>query len=683
MMPSNAHQSSPAVNYRPDIDGLRAIAILAVLFYHIFPELSPGGFVGVDIFFVISGYLISRIIMNDLNAGNFSFWNFYKRRVKRIFPALIFVLLASALIGWAVLFEYEYEPLGKHIAASSAFILNFVLWRETGYFEPAANLKPLLHLWSLSVEEQYYVIWPFLLWLAYKKNIQILFLVLIGGALSFLINVQGASHHSLASFYLIPARFWEFLVGCALACKMPLWGQQIGLRSKQPSSPLHWLLLPVVKTATSNLLAVLGLIIIIVAIFFLDKNMRYPGWWALLPTAGTFLLIATGPSSIINSKLLGNRLFIFIGLISYPLYLWHWPLLTFAKITLIDLTFSVKSGVIVLSLILAWATYEFIEKPIRFGKSNQQLKTGLAIVLLAVTAAVGGLVYQKIIHPRLFYATLQITEANRDWDYPDNGGIIDKKNVMPSRIQGDDASGILLIGDSHIKQYWSRFKHLNEQDKSLGAVTFAPLPCPSLPNIVRIAEGEACHLLFDQAMELANDKDIKRVVFGGYWEAYIIGHFGYKEKNYVPDIADYRDPHKAPLYIDGAGFKKIFAEFKTTIEMLIKSGKKVTIILSNPTSPVYEPGSFVSSRLSVRVKFGEDPFILKRDYVAFVAPIGDMLRRLAEETGAEIIDPVQYLCSEEKCYVTASGSPIYKDDNHLRASYVREHATFLDSLYVK
>ena len=668
--------------YRPDIDGLRAIAVLAVIFYHIFPDLSPGGYVGVDIFFVISGYLISRIIMNDLDAGSFSFWNFYRRRVKRIFPALVVVLMASALVGWLVLFEHEYEPLGKHVAASAAFILNFVLWRETGYFEPAANLKPLLHLWSLSVEEQFYVVWPLLLWLAYKKNIQVFFLVLVGGALSFLINVQGVNHYSLASFYLIPARFWEFLVGCALACRMPLWGQQIGLRSRQLFPPLRWLLLPAGRTAINNMLAGLGLTILIAAIFLLDKNMRYPGWWALLPTIGTFLLIAAGLSSKINSKLLGNRLLIFIGLISYPLYLWHWPLLTFAKITLTDLTFPVKSGVIALSFILAWATYEFIEKPIRFGKSHQQLKIGLVIALLVVMAAVGGLIYQKIIHPRLFYATLKIAEANRDWDYPDNGGLVDWKKLKTSRIEGDDTNGILLIGDSHVKQYWSRFKYLNEQNKS-GSVTFAPLPCPPLPNIARIAEGTACHQLFEQAMALANDKDIKRVVFGGYWEAYIIGHFGYNEKDYVPDIADYRDPHKAPLYIDGSGLKKIFAEYKTTIQMLIKSGKKVTIILSNPTSPVYEPGSFVSSRLSAKVKFGEDPFILRRDYVAFVAPISDMLRRVAEETGAEIIDPVQYLCGEEKCYVTANGSPIYKDDNHLRSSYVREHLTFLDGLYGK
>ncbi len=620
--------------------------------------------------------------MNDLDAGSFSFWNFYRRRVKRIFPALAVLLIVSALFGWTVLFDYEYEPLGKHIAASAAFILNFVLWRETGYFEPAANLKPLLHLWSLSVEEQFYVVWPLLLWLAYKKNIQVFFLVLVGGALSFLINVQGVNHHSLASFYLIPARFWEFLMGCTLACKMPLWGQQIGLRSKQLFPPLRWLSLPTGRTVINNMLAGLGLTILIATIFLLDKNMRYPGWWALLPTAGTFFLIAAGPKSIVNSKLLGNRIMIFIGLISYPLYLWHWPVLTFSKIILTGLTFPVKSGVIVISFILAWATYEFIEKPIRFGKSCQHLKMGLVIALFIVMAVVGGLMYQKIIHPRLFYATLKIAEANRDWDYPDNGGVVDKKNIKISRIQGDPTKGILLIGDSHIKQYWPRFKHLNEKDKRLGEVIFATSICPPLPNIERISESGQCHLFFDQAMELAKEKGIKSVVFGGYWEAYIIGHFGYNEKNYVPDIADYRNSYKSPLYIDGSGLKKIFAEYQAAIEILISSGKKVTIILSNPTSPLYEPGSFVSSRLTSNVKFNNDPFILRRDYVSFVAPLHDRLRKIAQETGAGIIDPIQYLCGEEKCYVTANGSPIYKDDNHLRSSYVRENAEFLDGLYL-
>jgi hypothetical protein len=425
---------------------------------------------------------------------------------------------------------------------------------------------------------------------------------------------------------------------------------------------------------------VLGLITLILAIFLLDKNMHYPGYWALLPAFGSFSLIAAGPKSIVNNKLLGNRVMIFIGLISYPLYLWHWPVLTFSKIILTDLTFSTKSGVIVISFILAWVTYRFVEKPIRFGKSYHQLKVKLLIALLLIIGAVGGLINQKIIHPRLFYATLKIAEANRDWDFPDS--LMDKEILTINRIKGGSGNDLLLIGDSHIKQYWARFKHLNEQDNRLGDIIFATSICPPLPNLERISERAQCHLFFDQAMELAKEKDIKSVVFGAYWEAYFIGHFGYNEKNFIPDIVDHRNFSKSPLYIDESGLKKIFVEYQAIIERLISSGKKVTIILSNPTSPLYEPGSFVSSRLTNNVKFGDYPYILKRDYVSFVAPLHDRLRKIAQETGAGIIDPIEYLCGEEKCYVTANGSPIYKDDNHLRSSYVRENIEFLDDLHL-
>lgn len=335
-----------------------------------------------------------------------------------------------------------------------------------------------------------------------------------------------------------------------------------------------------------------------------------------------------------------------------------------------------------LSFVLAWATYEFVEKPIRFGKLNQKLKVRFVVVLLMVLAILGVLISKNKIHPRQFHAFQKITEANQDWDYPDNGGVVDTKNVKTSKVEGDDTKGVLIIGDSHAKQYWSRFKYLNDMNNQLGSVTFAPSNCPPLPNIKRISDGTACYNLFDQAIALAKDNNIKSVVFGAYWEAYIIGHFDYKEKDYVPDIADYRDPNNIPLKFGESGLDKIFFEFKQTVQALINSGKKVTIILSNPTSPIYEPGSMVLSRLSSKIEFGAEPFVLKRDYVEFVSPITKMLRQVARETGAEIIDPVEFLCGTEKCLATLDGYPIYKDDNHLRSCYVREQASFLDDLYV-
>lgn len=681
------HAARPAGDYRPDIDGLRAIAVAAVVFYHVFPGLAPGGYVGVDIFFVISGYLISSIIINDLNDGRFSFVDFYRRRARRIFPALVVVLAASAIFGWVVLFDNEYKSLGKHVFASSVFVLNFTLWRETGYFEIESNLKPLLHLWSLSVEEQFYVIWPLLLWLAYKRKTKVFFIALVIGSLSFLVNIWGVSRHSVASFYLMPARFWEFLAGYALACAQVPDRSYVGQAGRSLFGYGRCLCAASRPAIINNVFAVLGLLLLTAGIFFLDKNKPYPGWWALLPTIGTFLLIAAGPSSHIN-KLLGSRGLVFIGLISYPLYLWHWPLLAYARIILDDPAFYVKCGVLALSLLLAWGTYAFVEKPVRFGKSNRRLKTRLVVIVLVLMAILGALIDAKEIRSRLFYeiqgAQIRITEAQKDWGYPDNGGLLsNKKNIDTRKVDGEDSKGLLLIGDSHVKQYWSRFEYLNSKDKSLGSVTFAPSVCPPLPNIKRISEEGDCHKLFDQAMALAADGNIRHVVFGAFWEAYIIGHFGYKEKDYVADVADYRDPGNTPLKFGEPGLDRIFAEFKQTIETLISSGKKVTIILSNPTGPAYEPGKMVLSRLSSKVELGTELFIMRQEYVEFVSPIIDRLRQIAKETGAEIIDPVEHLCGAEKCIATLDGYPIYMDGNHLRSSYVREHADFLDGLYVQ
>ncbi len=681
------HPAGAAGTYRPDIDGLRAIAVVAVVLYHFFPRVAPGGFVGVDIFFVISGYLISSIIINELNNDRFSFMEFYRRRARRIFPALLVVLVASAVFGWFILFENEFVSLGKHVFASSVFLLNFVLWRETGYFEIESSLKPLLHLWSLSVEEQFYVVWPLLLWLAWRWKRAMFALVLVIGALSFLVNVWGVSRYSAASFFLMPARFWEFMAGFVLAF--------VQLPERSHVTQAGWslagygrrLLAADRPVAVSNAFAMVGFLLLATGIYLLEGNDPYPGWRALLPTVGSFFLIAAGPVSGIG-KLLGSRGLVFIGLISYPLYLWHWPLLAFARIILDDPSFQVRCGLLVLAFVLAWGTYEFVEKPVRFNKKNQRSKLRFVVISLVLMTILGALMTAKEIRSRLTYAMqgarVKISEAQQDWGYPDNGGQQSNKvNMETRKIEGDDSKGLLIIGDSHVKQYWSRFKYLNSKDRSRGAVTFAPSVCPPLPSIRRISEEGVCHKLLDQAMALAADSNIKHVIFGAYWEAYLIGHYGYGEKNYVADVADFRDPNNAPLKFGEPRMERIFDEFKQAIEALLGAGKRVTIILSNPTGQAYEPGKMIVSRLSFRVEFGTEFFVPKNKFVKFVSPVMDRLRRIAYETGAEIIDPVAYLCGDEKCLATMDGLPIYMDGNHMRSSYVRNHAVFLDGLYMQ
>ncbi len=210
-----SHLSHP--KYRPDIDGLRAVAVLSVVAFHAFPAWMKGGFIGVDVFFVISGFLITTIIFENLDRGTFSFAEFYARRIKRIFPALLLVLVASFAFGWFSLLADEYKQLGKHIAAGAGFVSNLVLWSELGYFDNSAETKPLLHLWSLGIEEQFYIAWPFFLWLAWKRNFSFLTLTILVAFLSFYLNFNGIKKDAVATFYSPQTRFWELLAGSILA----------------------------------------------------------------------------------------------------------------------------------------------------------------------------------------------------------------------------------------------------------------------------------------------------------------------------------------------------------------------------------------------------------------------------------------------------------------------------------
>lgn len=668
--------------YRPDIDGLRAIAVLAVIFYHYFPNLMPGGFIGVDIFFVISGYLITSIVIAGVNNNNFSFKSFYQRRIRRIFPSLIIVLAFSGIFGWLILLEGEFNSLGTHIYASSLFVQNIMLWHGTSYFDVNSNFKPLLHIWSLSVEEQFYIAYPILLWWGLKKNMLVTLVLLLAiTAISFLINIWGVSRHAMPTFYLLPARSWEFLLGCTLNLAQGFLGarqNRLGAFSKLFSVSRRLLI--------NNFLAITGLFVLLAGLGYFDGGDPYPGWRALMPTIATICLISAGQKTWIG-KCLGSRIFVFFGLISYPLYLWHYPLLAYTRIILYpnEPELYLKSTIFLFSILLSWATYKYIEFPVRFNKTKNTLKTSVLTILLIIIAVLGIMAANKKIIPRIAYDRKNISEAQADWTYPDDAGKQSNRTTIVTRtIRGDDSKGLLLVGDSHVKQYWSRFEYLNSRDRSLGSVTFAPSVCPPLPNIVRISEKGDCWVMFEEAMQLAADNNIKHVIFGAYWEAYLIGHFGANEKNFISGLADYRDPYKLPLKFGGDNLDRIFDEFKKNISELIRQGKKVTLILSNPTGAAYEPGRMIGSRIPIFMnRFTHDNSVSKSQYVEFVSPVIDRLRLIAIQTGAAVIDPVDYLCGAEKCNSTFHGDPIYMDGNHIRSSYIRDHGNFLDSLYVK
>ncbi|NPU67656.1 acyltransferase family protein [Bradyrhizobium sp. 83012] len=412
------------LGYREEIDGLRAVAVLPVLFYHAFPTAVPGGFYGVDIFFVISGYLITGIIHKQMLSNSFSIADFYARRIRRIFPALIAVVLVTFLIAWFLLPPRELKSLGTNIAGGAVFIQNFILLGQVGYFDLAAEKKPLLHLWSLAIEEQYYIVWPLLLMLigAWRRwSLAITIALAVASFIACLIVQPRAPDYA---FYLPVTRAWELLVGSGLA----LWvnGRSVEAR------PQPLIDGPMVR----ELIALVAMLAIVIAFWRFGRLTPHPGVRTLLPVLGAAALIATS-GTLVHRYVLSSTPAVFVGLISYPLYLWHYPLMAYARIQFVDQVPAwVMIAIIAASLLLAFATYRFIERPIRFGRRRVPLKVG---------SLLGGMAALGIV-----------------------GVIADRSNGWPARIPAE-IRGFMLDG-SETAFRWRNGKCLLMADQS----TFAP-----------------------------------------------------------------------------------------------------------------------------------------------------------------------------------------------------------------
>jgi peptidoglycan/LPS O-acetylase OafA/YrhL len=362
--------------------------------------------------------------------------------VRRIFPSLALVLFSTLLIGWFVLFPVEFRNLGKHTAGGAAFIANLLLWKESGYFDNAAETKPLLHMWSLAIEEQFYLFWPLLIMLVRRWRQSVLPWVLGLLAVSMACNLIWIGLDQATAFYLPLSRFWELLVGAALAVIRP----SISTKS----------------TSRSDISSVVGILLLVAAIIGFNKDIAFPGAWAMVPTMGAALLIASGPSAIVNRTLLSSRPAVWFGLISYPLYLWHWPLLSFGRIVECDVPgASVRMASALLSVALAWLTYRYVETPLRFGnwahRAVKPLLTAVSLLLLA-----GGLVYQ--VKPLADHQPLASYQSSLTYDYfggksePEfwatscfvmegRSKIFQRNRCGETRYPGQPR--IVLVGDSH------------------------------------------------------------------------------------------------------------------------------------------------------------------------------------------------------------------------------------------
>ena len=617
--------------YRPDIDGLRALAVLSVIGFHAFPEFFPGGFIGVDLFFVISGYLITSILLAESSTGGMHFGAFYARRILRIFPALIVVLMACLFVGWHVLLAVEYKQLGKHIAAGTAFLSNFFFWFEAGYFDNISETKPLLHLWSLGIEEQFYIVWPFVLWWMLKVrrfSVQVVFALAIASLIFASVVVF---QDRTQAFFSPLTRTWELLAGALLAMsgpgsvRLPNWRQ-------------HWLI------------PALGLVVALVGVFGIHAQHPFPGLLALVPVLSAVVLIGAHPGSWVNQKILANPLMVKIGLISYPLYLWHWPLLSFAFIIESGRpSLAIRLTMVALGFTLATLTYFVIEKPVK--QLPRKFAISLLLGFMGVLGLLGKNVYdrdglERIRHKRMI--TLS-ESANQDFmDFEKRGLITEEKCSRPFKfperdvcltVHPDRQPTAALIGDSHaLHAYWGLAQAFDREGGNLtllgrgACVPFMDFKSESDPNHCQPH-------INDTLAYVAANAEIKQVVlvFRGRYIS---------EKSSAEIVALFK-----------AGLDK-------TLHMLTVSGKQVTYLL-----PVIEPG------FDPRLCLGGLPLGRKPPFSCDVHRADDEKKSaflrdaassiLAKYPQVRVFDPNEALCLKGMCALIRDGHSVFKDDNHL------------------
>ncbi|MDD4964251.1 MAG: acyltransferase family protein [Gallionella sp.] len=653
--PSQEHNAHPT--YRPDIDGLRAVAILSVVIFHAFPIVLRGGFVGVDIFFVISGFLISSIIFGSLQRNDFSFVEFYAHRIKRIFPALIIVLVASYTFGWFALLPDEFKQLGKHIAASAGFVQNFVLWKEAGYFDEASELKPLMHLWSLAIEEQFYLIYPLLIWGAWRLRFNVLTVIGVLGIISFGLNITGVQKDVVETFFAPQTRFWELLTGALLAYfqffKRVHFTEWLQTVTTQQDERLN------------TLLSIAGGLLILVAIFGFCKAMLFPGWWALLPVIGAFLLILAGADAWVNRKILANRLLVFIGIISYPLYLWHWSLLSFVRI-IEEETPSRRMRVIALALsfLFAWLTYHLVEKPLRFGPKTVSKIVTLCTLMIVITF-IGYITFQHNGFPSRLSPSIGSQNEqfqNKSTKSCQSG----YPNFASFRCPGTKISKptILLLGDSHsMSLHAGLLEAIN--DSTDNVLTFAGWGCLPFFNVASFQKTaqDSCAEMANYSLKFAEKQDsIRTVILSARGPMYLSG------KGYGSIEVDTNRFLAFPDKPEITDFHVVFRlAMRETIARLLAKRKQVIFVLDVP-----ELGFSPKRCVQTRPLYLSHPIpikpcaITRQDFEARNREYRELVFAVLKEfPSVQVFDAAAQLCDDQWCWAMKDGKMLYRDDDHL------------------
>jgi len=658
--------STMHLKYRPEIDGLRAIAVLAVIFYH--AEISfrgmtllEGGFIGVDIFFVISGYLITSIILRELNRRDFSLRNFYERRSRRILPPLFLMFSICTYVAWQELMPKAFYEYSNSLLSSLGFSSNFWFWLEDSYTAEASAVKPLLHTWSLSVEEQFYLLFPvflFLLWKFARKYV--LASITVALLLSLQLADYASEHSPDAAFYLLHTRAWELLAGALLA-KMELH------RGRMTNSLL------------SSTMPALGMMLIIYSIIFFEDSMQHPSLITLQPVIGTMLVIWFCGREDLVSKILSCKPFVAVGLVSYSLYLWHAPVFAFARIKYAVLSNLEMTGLILLSIVLATASYYFIERPFR---DRNRVSIKVLVATMGVTALSLIMINNYVRHSsgapsRLGDHEVLLTGLNGNRSYKMNERRCHNRGILDACSQAPKMGNktILSIGDSHAGALGSALLNLAEMN-GLGFTSLTKGGCPSLSGLTlykrdgkgKLTEKADCTRYGQELLRFIEEYPASIIVYSARLPLYLSGErFDNLEGGIEPGGG-----YKLVSNVEGATPAEVLS---TRLQQWVDLGHTLVLVYPVPEVGLHIPNRFRTLLKNTRV-------LSDRMGILEAAPVTtsySVYKNRTEKTNAILhavtgdsnrlirVYPNRLLCSEstQRCRTHSNEALYYFDDDHL------------------
>ena len=612
--------------YRKDIDGLRALAVLSVVVFHLGGSPITGGFSGVDVFFVISGFLITTILLRELKNEEFSFLEFYERRVYRLFPALFAVMASTLLVGYFLFMPDEFLELGQSIAATSVYLSNIFFFLKSDYFSGPSELKPLLHTWSLAVEEQFYIVFPMMLFLLRKYSVFLLGTVIgISCLLLLTISQIAITDHASTIFYLAPFRFWELLTGSLIAIILP---RINNLQFK----------------ASQNILSVIGFFLITCSFFTLNESSQFPGLNALPAVLGAGLLILATQEGIVNRTLLSNSTVVWFGKVSYSMYLWHWPLVVFYGYYVIrPITLIEKVVLFIVTTLLAWLSWKYIENPFRrLNRTGKGLKRSIYLIPPALISIVfislGVLIHIKQGLPERFDENILAKYAVVKDDNGKAAGCFMRQDKFYNEWKEEQCifstpnaeKTIMLWGDSHALHL---FKGLSRRQKALDAnlLVYTSAGCSPFLN-VEIKGNPQCKENNKYALKIIEKYGINEVILAGNWA------WAFKKQD---------DSLK-------------FEELKRTVEDLENLGVKVWVVNQLPLYSVSNP-QFLAYRLDIS-GYDKPNYYLKPYYGEAAA------KNISSILDTKVIDVFSLMCPAHGCTIYRDNELMVVDEGHLSAA---------------